>query len=59
MFTKDDLKQITERGASVQDVEMQVERFRKGFPWMDIVAPATPGRGIEVLDDDEIQDIID
>ena len=29
----------------------QVERFRKGFPWLSIVAPATPGRGIEVMDE--------
>ena len=27
----------------------QLERFRKGFPWLKIVAPATPLRGIEVL----------
>ena len=27
----------------------QIERFRKGFPWLRIVAPATPGHGIEVL----------
>jgi len=27
----------------------QIERFRKGFPWLKIVAPATPGHGIEVL----------
>ena len=27
----------------------QTERFRKGFPWLKIVAPATAGRGIEVL----------
>lgn len=25
--------------------------FRTGFPWMDIVAPATPAKGIHVLDD--------
>ena len=59
MFTQDDVRQISDRGASVEAVESQVERFRKGFPWMDIVAPATPERGIEVLDDDEIQDVID
>lgn len=28
----------------------QIERFKKGFPWLDIVAPATPGKGIEILD---------
>ena len=59
MFNQDDIRQITERGSSVQAVESQVERFRKGFPWMDIVAPATPGRGIEVLDEEEIQDVTD
>ncbi len=59
MFTQDDVKQINDRGASLQGVESQVDRFRKGFPWMDIVAPATPERGIEVLEEDEIQDVID
>lgn len=33
--------------------QKQIERFRKGFPWLDIVGPATPGRGIEVLDEKE------
>ena len=30
-------------------INAQLERFRKGFPWLKIVAPATPLRGIEVL----------
>ena len=59
MLTQEDARLIAERGTSVQAVESQVERFRKGFPWMDIVAPATPGRGIEVLDEDEVQDAVD
>lgn len=50
MLTQSDIEQIKERGSSVADVESQVERFKKGFPWLDIVAPATPERGIEVLD---------
>ena len=29
----------------------QIERFRKGFPWLKIVAPAIPGNGIEVLNE--------
>ena len=36
-----------------QKIEAQVERFKKGFPWLDIVAAATPGNGIEVLDGKE------
>nr|MCR4860204.1 DUF4301 family protein [Bacteroidales bacterium] len=31
----------------------QIERFRKGFPWLEIVSPATPGKGIEVLTEEQ------
>ena len=34
-------------------INAELERFRKGFPWLDIVAPATPERGIEVLTPEE------
>ena len=37
-------------------VASQVDRFKKGFPWLKIVSPATPSRGIMVLDDDRIED---
>ena len=55
MFTRDDIKQIEQRGSSLHTVQEQVERFRKGFPWMKIVAPATPERGILVLDDEAVE----
>ena len=55
MFTKEDIAQIEQRGSSVQTVEEQVERFKKGFPWMKIVAPATPERGIQVLDEAAVE----
>ena len=42
MFTKEDIAQIEQRGSSVQTVEEQVERFKKGFPWLKIVAPCLP-----------------
>ena len=51
MFKKDDISQIESRGSSVASAQAQVELFRKGFPWMKIVAPATPGHGICVLDE--------
>ena len=47
MLEEKDIRQIEERGSSVKTVEEQVERFKKGFPWMKIVAPATPERGEE------------
>ena len=55
MFTNEDIKQIEQRGSSVQTVQDQVERFKKGFPWMKIVAPATPERGIQVLDEAAVE----
>ena len=36
----------------------QIERFRKGFPWLRIVAPATPGRGIEVLTEKQQEEAV-
>ncbi|MDO5442282.1 MAG: DUF4301 family protein [Bacteroidia bacterium] len=56
MFTQSDIEQITGRGSSVAEVASQVERFKKGFPWLDIVAPATPERGIEVLDEGALEE---
>ena len=55
MFTNEDIKQIEQRGSSVQTVQDQVERFKKGFPWMKIIAPATPERGIQVLDEAAVE----
>ena len=55
MFRKEDIAQIEQRGSSVQTAEQQVERFRQGFPWMKIVAPATPEKGIQVLDEEEVE----
>ncbi|MBR5018277.1 MAG: DUF4301 family protein [Bacteroidales bacterium] len=53
MFSEKDIRQIETRGADLQQIEEQIEHFKKGFPWMKIVAPATPQRGIRVLSADE------
>ena len=49
MFSEKDILQIEARGASLEQVEDQITHFKNGFPWMKIVAPATPARGIRVL----------
>ena len=36
-------------------INAELERIKKGFPWLDIVSPATPGRGIEVLTTEEAE----
>ena len=53
MFNQKDTNQILQRGATVRGVEEQIEHFKKGFPWMKIVGPATPHRGIRVLTEAE------
>ncbi|MGP1610463.1 MAG: DUF4301 family protein [Candidatus Cryptobacteroides sp.] len=53
MLKKEDICRIEAIGSSLKTVEKQIEHFKKGFPWMKIIAPATPERGIFVLDGDE------
>lgn len=53
MLTQKDMAQIEARGSSADSVREQVERFKKGFPWLKIVAPATPERGIMALDEEQ------
>ena len=55
MFTKEDILQIEGRGATLRQVEGQIDHFRKGFPWMNIAGPATPERGIKVLSQSEAE----
>lgn len=40
-------------------IEAQIDRFHKGFPYLDIVAPATPEKGIEVLSEEQIKETSD
>ena len=41
-----------------EKIAAQTERFRKGFPWLDIVASAVPGKGIEVLSPEQIEQAV-
>ncbi len=49
MFTENDIIQINERGSSVAEIEKQIGHFIKGFPFMNLLKPATKGDGITVL----------
>ncbi|MBQ3976191.1 MAG: DUF4301 family protein [Bacteroidales bacterium] len=59
MLNPKDILQIEERGASVAIVKEQINHFKTGFPWMKIVGPATPQRGIKVLDKEEVAKAVD
>lgn len=54
-MTDKDIRQIEGRGSSVQAVLSQIDRFKEGFPWLEIVAPATQEQGIKVLSPEEEQ----
>ena len=53
-----DLAQIAQRGSSESAVEKQIGCFKKGFPWMKIVGPATPERGIVVLGEEKVKEAV-
>ncbi len=40
MFTAQDIAQLERRGITIAQVEEQLQRFKTGFPALDIVAPA-------------------
>jgi hypothetical protein len=58
MLSTKDIEQVKTHGLTVQQIEEQVERFRKGFPKPRIHAPATPGKGILQLSPKEQQHYI-
>ncbi len=58
MFTEADKKNIEEKGLTIKDVEKQIERFKKGFPYLKIIKPATIEEGIYALDADEIKNYV-
>ena len=58
MFSQEDLNQLSGLGIPEKTAEAQVERFKKGFPWMKIVGAATPQRGIKVLSDAEADEAV-
>ena len=49
MFTEKDIEQIRRHGLSVEQVERQMENFRRRFPSLPVVAAASPQDGITVL----------
>ncbi|HPE55762.1 MAG TPA: DUF4301 family protein [Bacteroidales bacterium] len=58
MFTKEDIQQIEARGASIAQVEKQIANFKKGFPYANLVKPATKNDGILLLSEDKINRLV-
>lgn len=55
MFSYRDIQQIKSHGLDVDIVNHQLELFAKGFPYADIVKPASDNDGILVINDSDAQ----
>lgn len=51
LLSEKDIVQINKYGASIETINQQLNDFKKGFPFINLSAPATPQRGIVVLSD--------
>ena len=59
MFTESDLKQFSEKNIDVKAVELQIENFKTGFPFAEIIAPATIENGSVIkLSEEELKNVV-
>ena len=58
MLSEQDKKYIEERGSDFALVKVQIENFKKGFPYLDIKKAAAIGDGIIALDEVSLNDWI-
>lgn len=45
-FSKQDQIQLKKQGISLSQAEAQLQHFRKGFPFVELIGPCTVGKGI-------------
>lgn len=57
MLTTKDLEQIENKGISPSHIDRQIENFKRGFPYANLVAPATKENGIRVFSESEINEL--
>lgn len=59
MFSTKDKKQIENRGSELHTVLVQIESFKTGFPYLQIVDAATVGNGIIRLNETDLKKTVD
>jgi len=57
-FSTEDIKQITARGLTPEQVIEQLSYFNTGFPYLQVVAPAVVGNGVHRIHTAEQEDLI-
>lgn len=58
MYTKEDLKNFKHRTIKAEQVDRQVENFKKGFDYVCLTEPAMIGNGIHVITPEEENDLL-
>ena len=53
MFTSSDLELFAQKGTCEKNVQIQLNNFRKGFSFLEIVSSASEGKGIRTITDNE------
>lgn len=53
MLIEKDIQKVTQRGVSLETIQQQIENFKKGFPYLNVIKAATIGDGIISLSDAE------
>ncbi|MEZ4884365.1 MAG: DUF4301 family protein [Chitinophagales bacterium] len=59
MFSAKDLTSISQKGISLETLETQIQNFRQGFPFMNLVKAATIGEGILRFNDSQKKQMIE
>jgi len=54
MFTNKDIGQIEKKGSFLPEIEKQIAHFKKGFPYLKVIRPATIGDGIILMDEEKV-----
>lgn len=58
-FTQEDIQQIERKGLTLERVTAQIELFKKGIPFTNLVAAATVGNGIRSLTENDTEHYIE
>ncbi|MBI9033088.1 MAG: DUF4301 family protein [Bacteroidales bacterium] len=55
MFSDKDVRQIENKDMTLNDVIAQINKFKLGFPFIQLSAPATPAKGVLVFNENEVE----
>lgn len=59
MLTEKDHATIEKKGISAAEIERQIRLFERGVDYVQLIKPATSGEGIEALDEEQEETLID